>query len=186
MVIGPTVGYWLSGRRHYTMSAGLLQFHLLYDLNLTFKTFLLWLYTQQQDSFCAAITVTAFPSPSPQWCLPFQAAPSSESVPETSHYFIHVHTNSAFCFVAECWGFLSHETVYSFFLPPLKKTLLYMWDGCRLVCSQLILLTGLGFFQVIVHIAFTIFSSWGGHKDLLYLLNKDCISEANFFLNVLM
>lgn len=40
MVMGLTLPYWSSGRRHYTMSVGLLQFHLSSDLNLTSKTFL--------------------------------------------------------------------------------------------------------------------------------------------------
>lgn len=47
MVMGLTVPYWLSGRRHYTMSLGLLQFHLSSDLNLTSKTFLFCLQTHQ-------------------------------------------------------------------------------------------------------------------------------------------
>lgn len=39
MEMGLTLPYWSRGRRHYTMSLGLLRFHLSSDLNLTSKTF---------------------------------------------------------------------------------------------------------------------------------------------------
>lgn len=62
MVIGLTVAYWLSGRRHYTMSAGLLQFHLLCDLNLTSGTFVCECKPSSRLELRAAMAGVALPA----------------------------------------------------------------------------------------------------------------------------